>query len=105
MCPSALQACCVSCRGHLDLTTDILSPPGDLDGLLGATLYVKPEDRLEHSGDHSFHDAGRESAYLVEGLFDAMPLRKQSSRRRSLIEGARPDSLAYPLSATLSLAL
>ena len=83
----------------MDLATEVKSPPGHLDGVLGHSLYVRPEDRLREVTERTFHHT--ESDYIVEGLFDGMDLHQQISRRRRLIEGADLDALEYPLLAML----
>ena len=90
-------------RGHLDLSTQIKSPPGDLAGVLGKSLYVRPEDLLRDPADRKFHHAGQEAEFIVENLFDALPLTQQSGRGRSLIEGASLNGLSFPLTATFGL--
>ena len=92
-------------RGHLDLTTEIKSPPGALEGVLGASLYVTAKDLLREPEDNSFYDEGKEAAYLVKELFDGMQMRQTSASRRRLIEGSRSGQLTFPMRASLSSSL
>ena len=87
-------------RGHLDLFTTISAPPGHMDGILGQSLYVKAEDRLRDPSDKSFYADGQEMEFTVQSLFDALPLKQASSRRRRLIEGGINDELVFPLTAS-----
>ena len=84
----------------MDLEMEVARPPGALDGVLGHSLFVRPEDRLHDYSERKFHND--EADYIVKDLFGSMAVKQAVSRRRRLIEGVDMPQLTFPLTLSMS---
>lgn len=88
----------LECRGHLNMATTVKSAPGDMEGILGSSLYLAQTGQ-KSSSDQSFSDEGYEEEYAVGDIFEGLQVQSTSASRRRLIEGSPFAGIPFPVTA------